>query len=54
MRLGPLIASKLPSHALSGEGGVEKFRVDFASGAGMNQAIAINGKEMQRSFDSAA
>ena len=32
----------------------EKFRADFAAGAGDEPAIAIDGKEMRRSFDKAA
>ena len=32
----------------------DKFRADFATGAGDAPAIAIDGKEMRRSFDKAA
>ena len=32
----------------------DKFRADFAAGAGEERAIAIDGKEMRRSFDRAA
>ena len=32
----------------------DKFRVDFAAGAGEEPAIAIDGKEMRRSFDKVA
>lgn len=32
----------------------DKFRADFAAGHGEDQAIAIDGKEMRRSFDKAA
>ena len=36
------------------QGFFDKFRADFAAGAGDEPAIAIDGKEMRRSFDKAA